>query len=127
MPGSTSNTRSYSFVYTPNGHWSNLCVADPGTNKLVLRTCNGLQWQRFIAERTSHGNTPTAIAGFQGDRIRDNDNSNPFSLRDVATNLYVQDTSHASAFGPAAVPDTRQLVTGGVSTYTDNQLWTWQS
>jgi len=130
LPASTSTTKSYSFVYAPNGWWSNMCVSDPGNHLVVLRTCNGKQWQRFIAEQTQNGQPAKTVGalGFNGDRIRDNGNGpNPFGLRDVATNLYVQDISAASSFGPAATPDTRQLVTAGVSTFNDNQLWSWQS
>lgn len=127
LPASNSSTKSYSFVYTPNGSWSNLCVADTGTHKLTLRTCNGGQFQRFIAEQTSGGSpSVVGVAGFNGDRIRDNGNgSTPFGLRNVAYGLYVQDTSTASSFGPAAVPDTRQLADAGVSTFQDHQLWAW--
>jgi hypothetical protein len=130
LPASDSHTKSYSFVYTPNGHWSNLCVADTGTHKLTLRTCNGGQFQRFIAEQTSNGQPPEVVGvdGFNGDRIRDNGNwPNSFGLRNVAFGSYVQDTSTVSSFGPAAVPDTRQLVDAGVATFQDHQLWAWQS
>lgn len=128
LAASDSHTRSYSFVYTPNGHWSNLCVADTGTHVLSLRTCNGGQFQRYIAEQTS-GGTPSVVgSGFNGDRIRDNGNgSTPFALMNVAYHRYVADTSTASSFGPAATPDTRQLATVGVTTFTDNELWAWQS
>lgn len=129
LSASTSTTKSYSVVYAPNGQWSNLCVADTGTHLFTLRTCNGGQYQRYIAEQTSVGQSPkvVGVATFNGDRIRDNGNGpNPFALRNVAFGLYVQDTSHASAFGPAAVPDTRQLVDAGVSTFTANQLWGWE-
>jgi len=128
LSASNSSTKSYSIVYAPNGVWSNLCVADTGTHQLTLRTCNGGQYQRYIAEQTVVGGTPevVGVASFNGDRIRDNGNGpNPFALRNVAFGLYVQDTSHASSFGPAAVPDTRQLVDAGVSTFTANQLWAW--
>jgi hypothetical protein len=128
LAASNSTTKSYSIVYTPNGHWSNLCVADTGTHKLTLRTCNGGQFQRYIAEQTTPGAAPkvVGVALFNGDRIRDNGNgSNPFGLRNVAYGTYVQDTSTASSFGPAAVPDTRQLVDAGVSTFQAHQLWFW--
>lgn len=131
VPGlgaSNSTTKSYSFVYTPNGVWSNLCVADTGTHLLTLRTCNGGQFQRFIASIRDHGDSPEVVgSGFNGDRIRDNGNpDNSFALQNVAYGLYVQDTSTASAFGPAATPDTRQLVDAGVSTFQAHQLWSWE-
>lgn len=128
LPASNSTTKSYSFVYTPNGSWSNLCVADTGTHLLTLRTCNGGQFQRFIADQTSNGQPPQVVGvGFNGDRIRDNGNwPNSFGLRNVAFGSFVQDTSTASSFGPAAVPDTRQLVDAGVSTFQDHQLWAWK-
>lgn len=127
LPASNSTTKSYSFVYTPNGVWSNLCVADTGTHVLTLRTCNGGQFQRYVAEQTT-GGSPSVFDGssFNGDRIRDNGNSpNSFALRNVAYGLFVQDLSTASAFGPAAIPDTRQLADAGVSTFQAHQLWAW--
>lgn len=129
LADSNSTTKSYSFVYTPNGQWSNLCVADTGTHALTLRTCNGGQFQRYIADQAEATNTPAVFNGttFNGDRIRDNSNSpNSFALLNVAYRLYVQDTSTASAFGPAAVPDTRQLKDQGVSvTFQAHQVWAW--
>lgn len=129
LAASNSTTKSYSLVYTPNGQWSNLCVADTGTHLITLRTCNGGQFQRFIADQASAGDTPAVFDGttFNGDRIRDNGNfPNSFALLNVAYRLYVQDTSTASAFGPAAVPDTRQLKDQGVSvTFQAHQVWAW--
>lgn len=130
LPASNGSTKSYSFVYTPNGHWSNLCVADAnlastGGHALTLRTCNGGPYQRFIAQQIETGNAPTVP--WNGDRIRDNGNwPNSFALRNVAFGLFVQDTSTASSFGPAATPDTRQLkdasVSGNLASY---QVWAW--
>lgn len=130
LAASDNATKSYSFVYTPNGQWSNLCVADTGTHLITLRTCNGGQFQRYIAEQTTVTSSPKVVGvdSFNGDRIRDNGNSpNSFGLRNVAYGLYVQDTSTASSFGPAAVPDTRQLKDQGVSvTFQANQVWAWR-
>jgi hypothetical protein len=129
LPASTTLTKSYSFVYTPNGTWTNLCVADTGTHVLTLRICNALQWQRFIAQQTAVSTAPTPVSpGFQGDRIRDNGNGAvPFALMNVAFSRYIADTSVASSFGPPAVPDTRQLATVGVVSFTANELWSWMS
>ena len=47
------------FVFAPSGLISNMCAADPGNNLVVLRPCNGSNFQRWIA-------TPvTGVAGFQ--------------------------------------------------------------
>ena len=61
IPGSQSTTPGtwYSIVYTPSGKWTSMCVANPdnkgmgGTN-LVLRSCNGQQWQAFLAVAPRH-------------------------------------------------------------------------
>jgi hypothetical protein len=46
------------WIYAPNGIISNMCAADPGDSLVVLRQCNGSNWQRWIA-------TPvTGQAGF---------------------------------------------------------------
>jgi hypothetical protein len=36
------------FGFAPNGVISNMCAADPGNGLVVLRTCNGSNWQRWI-------------------------------------------------------------------------------
>ena len=144
LPASNSRTISYSFVYTPNGHWSNLCVADTGTHRLSLRTCNGGQYQRFIAQSTAPGGGGTSILPFtgidptahnttaggpNGNRIFNNFNPVSFALLNVAYRLYVQDTSHASSFGPPASPDTRVLVDAhpATTTFGHNEVWEWTS
>jgi hypothetical protein len=44
------------FMYAPGGAISGMCVADPGDGHVVLRTCNGGNWQRWIpAEISSSG------------------------------------------------------------------------
>jgi hypothetical protein len=37
------------WIFAPNGIPSNMCAADPGDNLVVLRTCNGSNWQRWDA------------------------------------------------------------------------------
>ncbi len=37
------------FEYAPSGTLSNMCVSDPGDGFLVLRGCNGSNWQRWVA------------------------------------------------------------------------------
>lgn len=46
------------WVFAPGGVISNMCAADPGNGLVVLRGCNGSNWQRWVA-------TPTSVAGFQ--------------------------------------------------------------
>ena len=46
------------WIYAPNGVISNMCASDPGNGLVVLRGCNGSDWQRWIS-------TPTSVAGFQ--------------------------------------------------------------
>jgi hypothetical protein len=43
------------FMFAPGGILSNMCAADPGNGKVVLRPCNGSDWQRWVA--TEVGNT----------------------------------------------------------------------
>jgi hypothetical protein len=52
-------TAGVMFIYAPNGVISNMCAVDPGDSFVVLRPCNGSNWQRWIA-------TPVnGQAGFQ--------------------------------------------------------------
>jgi len=37
------------FIYAPNGVVSGVCMSDPGNGLVVLRGCNGSDWQRWIA------------------------------------------------------------------------------
>jgi hypothetical protein len=53
--GSPSN--GVMFIFAPNGIISNMCAADPGDSLVVLRPCNGSNWQRWI---------PTAVSGQAG-------------------------------------------------------------
>ena len=39
------------FFFAPNGVISNMCMSDPGDGHIRLRTCNGSNWQRWIATR----------------------------------------------------------------------------
>jgi len=42
------STLGVMFMYAPGGVISGMCVADPGDAHVVLRTCNGGNWQRWI-------------------------------------------------------------------------------
>jgi len=53
----------YSFVYTPSGVWTSMCVSNPnnqgpGGSNLVLRPCNQQMWQAFLALPISGGGRP---------------------------------------------------------------------
>ena len=41
------------WIFAPNGVISNMCAADPGDGLVVLRGCNGSNWQRWIAAAVS--------------------------------------------------------------------------
>lgn len=119
-------TISYSFVYSPGGKWSNLCVADPGTHVLVLRPCNGLQWQRFIVAPANVGTPPTRFPGdgngvyvHSGDQV---------TLQNVAYNLFVQDEATVPPGVHQGTPDSRQLKDDGIGSdnlVRANQVWVW--
>jgi hypothetical protein len=47
------------WIFAPNGVISNMCAADPGDNHIVLRACNGSNFQRWVATPVS------GQAGFQ--------------------------------------------------------------
>lgn len=130
---SDENTVSYSFVYTPGGHWSSLCVADlnDGVNGLLLRTCNGLQWQRFFADRNvSTLSSPEQISGsggtFNGDVIYLGSTSHDYALQNAASRQFVSDDSvHSPGTRPAGTDD-RQLVTDPPTVnFGGNEIWTW--
>jgi hypothetical protein len=51
-PGTGSLHGAKMFIYAPGGRISNLCVAEPFQGAaLVLRWCNGSQWQVFVAQQ----------------------------------------------------------------------------
>lgn len=138
VPGlgtSNSNTISYSFVYVPGGHWSNLCVADTGTHKLSLRTCNGLQYQRFIAQSSAVNTQPVPFTGASGAKNTPangqaifNVDSRPFALMNVAYRLFATDNGDVPpSVHPSESPDPRILSDAGValSGLGTNQLWMW--
>lgn len=128
VPGlaiSNVDTISYSFVYAPNGQWSNLCVADTGTHLLVLRVCNGSQYQRFLAYPRTTGQAPVAFDGSSnnGRYIPSSGSGGSFSLQNVAFRGYVQDRAISTAAGD---PDPRQLVDASVgAVFASNQVWSW--
>jgi hypothetical protein len=41
------------WIFAPNGIISNMCAADPGNGLVVLRGCNGSNWQRWIGTPVS--------------------------------------------------------------------------
>lgn len=131
---SDENTVSYSFVYTLAGRWSNLCVADlnDGTG-LVLRTCNGLQWQRFFADRdAAPADAPQQVGGssatFNGDVIYLGSTAHGYALQNAASRQFVSDDSVHTPGTRPAVTDDRQLVTDTVTLHLGlNQVWTWQA
>jgi hypothetical protein len=43
------NSLGVMFFWAPTGVNLDLCVADPGDGHVVLRVCNGSNWQRWIA------------------------------------------------------------------------------
>ena len=43
------NTLGIMFFFAPNGVITNMCMSDPGNGHVVLRGCNGSNWQRWIA------------------------------------------------------------------------------
>ena len=44
-----ANSLGVMFFWAPTGVNLNLCMADPGNGRVVLRQCNGSDWQRWIA------------------------------------------------------------------------------
>ena len=52
------------WIFAPNGVISNMCAADPGDNHIVLRACNGSNFQRWVCE-----------PGQRADRVPDLDQS----------------------------------------------------
>jgi hypothetical protein len=51
------NSLGVMFFWAPTGINLDLCMADPGDGHVVLRQCNGSNWQRWIA-------TPVGSTGF---------------------------------------------------------------
>jgi hypothetical protein len=41
------------WIFAPHGVISNMCAADPGNGLVVLRGCNGSNWQRWIGTPVS--------------------------------------------------------------------------
>jgi hypothetical protein len=48
LPYGGDNSLGVMFVFAPNGRISNMCAADPGDGRVVLRGCNGSNWQRWM-------------------------------------------------------------------------------
>lgn len=138
VPGmglSDQNTMSWSFVYTPKGVWTNLCIADlnNGDNHLVLRPCNGLQWQRFIAQGASQGTPAQQVSppSFNGDYVP-GIGIGTFAFQNAASRKWITDASTVNPGVRPAGTDTRQLVDAGaqfgsvLGQFGSNQVWTWQ-
>lgn len=51
LPYEGDNALGVMFEFAPGGILSNMCVSDPGNGKVVLRGCNGSNWQRWIAAK----------------------------------------------------------------------------
>jgi len=49
------NSLGVMFFWAPTGVNLDLCVADPGNGRVVLRVCNGSNFQRWVATATSGG------------------------------------------------------------------------
>jgi hypothetical protein len=124
---SDQNTKSYSFVYTPRGSWSNLCISDPNDGRgLGLRVCNGGPYQRFFADRNPTTGGAKQIdpsgSGFNGEAIYP---GSDYALQNAASRQFVTD---AAPVLPTVGTDARQLVTSTVATsaaFGVNQKWTW--
>lgn len=43
------NSLGVMFFFAPNGVITGMCMSDPGDGHVVLRGCNGSNWQRWIA------------------------------------------------------------------------------
>jgi hypothetical protein len=49
LPYAGNNSLGVMFVFAPDGKISNKCASDPGDGRVVLRECNGSNWQRWIS------------------------------------------------------------------------------
>jgi hypothetical protein len=49
LPYAGNNLLGVMFVFAPKGRISNKCASDPGDGRVVLRECNGSDWQRWIS------------------------------------------------------------------------------
>lgn len=133
IPNADVSGTSYSFKFAPFGVESNLCISNPNTptengqfsTLLVLRTCNGGEWQRFVAVSLGHAS----------DRYRDRSpellsTTNPFVLVSVANDLLVQTSGAAPT--PAPATETRQMDASGnprttVQSQLGNMVFKWKS
>ncbi len=150
LPGSPSaaSVRWYSIVYTPNGKWTSMCVANPdnkgagGTN-LVLRSCNQQKWQAFMAvapiAASPQTSPPTNVlppAPTTSDLIDNPSSSTAEALYSVANKRFVEVTrprrmSAADSRRPpgilSATGRTRETVTVTTGTVTTKNAWFWTS
>lgn len=42
------------FFFAPGGAITGMCASDPGNGRVVLRGCNGSNWQRWVATASSY-------------------------------------------------------------------------
>jgi hypothetical protein len=49
LPYGGNSANGFMFVFAPRGVISNMCASDPGDGRVVLRGCNGSNWQRWIS------------------------------------------------------------------------------
>lgn len=54
LPYAGSSANGVMFVFAPGGVISGMCAADPGDGLVVLRPCNGSNWQRWVAAPTDY-------------------------------------------------------------------------
>ena len=102
IPGSRSASPGiwYSIVYTPSGKWTSMCVSNPDNKgrdgkNLVLRSCNRLMWQAFMAVKLGQHDTklPTAPTppSWHGSEVIPNGSSHDaYALYSVANGKFVE-------------------------------------
>jgi hypothetical protein len=83
------------FVYAPFGFIVSMCAADPGNVRVVLRECNGSNWQRWIA-------APVGSTGF-------------FTWRNRATNRILQSGAKGAQLVTVTQPATPAATRNGSS------------
>jgi len=46
--GGGTSSAGIMFQFTPGGSFTSMCMSDPGNGLVVLRPCNGSNWQRWV-------------------------------------------------------------------------------
>lgn len=113
IPGADVNGTYYTFAYDPDGVLSGYCISNPNTpgpngttdTLLVLRKCNGLQWQSFEAVSTqfAFNHNRNRHPGLLSTTV-------PFVLVNVASDKLVSTSGVAPT--PAPATETRQMDAG---------------